>query len=481
MPLRVSTIDFTGIERASVRGTNVAPFWLARANLPPRGSLTNTFALDRLDVHRLAEHRRIRLGLGQVALAAGQRDRLLQAEVAHRDPAAPDLRQRAVAAVGDGPLRPAYGRRRVAPARAEAALGVAAQAALARFERRAAFAPPLAGLGSSVKFDALQLERRQALRARPARLEHLEDAGRERAVLDVALGRAPRARDPRPAAARVDPSCRSGSRAAGSPARSPCPSGSRAPRPPGRSDAHAVAERLDHGALAEPGPEHRVLELPRRLVLAHVLAPSTRRSSGRASRCRPALLCADGLTVEPAEGIARVDRDRRVALDHVEGLVLVARDRRGSGPSCPRPRSPTRWLACGSSPALVWLQYSSLKLPSPGRLIGSVSSLVGGGLRRPVVDLVLEGDRRLAGGRVHRQRDRARRASSRARSERLSTGRTRRRRCRRPRPAGGRRRADPCRAAGSRWPRRWRGFAAEWRASGSCRRCRRAGRAAGWR
>ena len=66
--------------------------------------------------------------LRQVALAGGEGDRALAAEVADGDPAARDLGQRAVAAVGGHPDRAAHGCGGVAPARSEAAPGVGAQA-----------------------------------------------------------------------------------------------------------------------------------------------------------------------------------------------------------------------------------------------------------------------------------------------------------------------------------------------------------------
>ena len=152
----------------------------ARAAPPPRARTVPRASLPRLR---------------QVALAGADDDRLLAAEVAHRDPAALDLRQRAVAAVGD---RPTSCRAR-SPSCCGRACGSGPRA-LPRRRRivrrdscgrrrpcRACRAP------QRRKLEPFSRSSVSPLRAALARLEHLEQAARELARLGLARAcRAPR-------------------------------------------------------------------------------------------------------------------------------------------------------------------------------------------------------------------------------------------------------------------------------------------------
>src|SRR4051794_35736709 len=95
---------------------------------------------------------------GEVALAGAHGDRLVAPEVAHGDLALEDLREGAIAAILDRPLRAAHGGRGVPPARLEATVGGSAQPAYR------ALSPSRTGVhsaaGAASEAPSLELEQR---------------------------------------------------------------------------------------------------------------------------------------------------------------------------------------------------------------------------------------------------------------------------------------------------------------------------------
>src|SRR5262245_57092183 len=144
------------------------------------------------------------LGAGEVALAGFDEDGLFAAEVAYGDGAAGDFGECAVAAVGGQPDGAAHGRGGAVAAGAEAALGVGlelAERAARELGRGGALAALLGGAAAEAR--ALQPELGEALVALLARLQHLEQAGAELAVLRLRPAAA-RAREPHDSALRVE-------------------------------------------------------------------------------------------------------------------------------------------------------------------------------------------------------------------------------------------------------------------------------------